>query len=581
MAKFSSTHRTANRFAAFRKDDEGSLTIFSVYLFILMIMIGGLAVDIMRYEIVRTRLENTLDRAILAAADLDQRLTPADVVQDYFDKNGMSQFVNASVTTGGLNFRTVSADASATMPTMFKTFIGIDELSTQLVSTATESVEDIEISLVLDISGSMGWNNKLQEMQEAAIDFVDIIYSQGEYEDISISIIPYSTQVNVGLNLMNEFRVTWHHDESTCIDFEDNHFDEPSIRTDRQYTQSAHFDPWYAWGPMSTSTDRLMVCRDDRQSEILPFANMESALETHINGLTAGGNTSIEIGVKWGAALLHHDAQPAISALVADNVIDNSFSGRPYTRDSGASLKIMVVMTDGVNTDEFRLMDHIRTGWSSARVDPETGHFYILSNENGDRDGDNDWNEPWFVPHLFHAGYNSFWRDSNDGVHDPEGIGVDDWFAGVDDDDDLDGVMWDDDVDIDDSNYDPNSYSISRRTIKLKYDELYDRVSLRYHAWYHMYAQYWDADMFYDWVDDITWIVPAWKKDTNMSDICAKARAYDITIYSVGFEVTDESALVMADCASTPSHFYRVAGPEIGDAFRSIARQVNELRLIR
>lgn len=572
--------RTMPRFLArFRRDDEGSMIIFSLYLFIMMIMIGGLAVDFMRYEIVRVRLQNTLDRAILAAADLDQELPSSEVVQDYFDKNGMTQFLNEPTTvTNGVNFRTVNAHASATLPMMFANLVGITEMSTAMDSTATESVEGIEISLILDISGSMGWNNKLQEMQDAAKDFVEIIYSQAEHEDISISIIPYSTQVNVGERLLNEFYVDWQHDESFCTDFDDDDFDVPGIGTTRQLEHSANFDPWYYWGPMSNGTTSLKVCRDDTESEILAFSNVEQELNDHIDALTAGGNTSIEIGVKWGMALLHHDAQPAITGLINTSDVSNDFSGRPYTQDSGASLKIMVVMTDGVNTSEYRLIDSIRTGWSDVRLDPQTGHFYIRSNESGDRDGDGDWNEQWYVPHLYHTSpRGDFWRNSGDGVHDPN----DDYLTGHDDDDDGDGIFWDDDEDMDDSSYDEDSGSISTQTIRIKYDELYDRVSLRYHAWYHMYAQHWNASMYFDWITDIMWSVPGWKKDENLDDICDQAKAYGVTIYSVGFEVTDASAVVLESCASSPAHFYRVAGPEIGDAFRSIARQVNELRLIR
>jgi hypothetical protein len=35
----------------------------------------------------------------------------------------------------------------------------------------------------------------------------------------------------------------------------------------------------------------------------------------------------------------------------------------------------------------------------------------------------------------------------------------------------------------------------------------------------------------------------------------------------------------MQDCASSPSHFFRVEGVELSEAFRAIARQINQLRL--
>ena len=44
----------------FRKEEDGALIIFALMLFCLMIMIGGMAVDFMRYEWRRTALQNTL-----------------------------------------------------------------------------------------------------------------------------------------------------------------------------------------------------------------------------------------------------------------------------------------------------------------------------------------------------------------------------------------------------------------------------------------------------------------------------------------------------------------------------------------
>ena len=61
--------------------------------------------------------------------------------------------------------------------------------------------------------------------------------------------------------------------------------------------------------------------------------------------------------------------------------------------------------------------------------------------------------------------------------------------------------------------------------------------------------------------------------------ICDAAKAQGIVVWSVGFEVTDYSAGIMQNCASTPSHFFRVEGIEIADAFEAIAKQINQLRL--
>jgi hypothetical protein len=68
-------------------------------------------------------------------------------------------------------------------------------------------------------------------------------------------------------------------------------------------------------------------------------------------------------------------------------------------------------------------------------------------------------------------------------------------------------------------------------------------------------------------------------KDQRLDKICTAAKAQGIKVYSIGFEVTDDSAVVMEKCATTPSHFFRVAGPDIITAFQQIANDIGKLRL--
>ena len=67
--------------------------------------------------------------------------------------------------------------------------------------------------------------------------------------------------------------------------------------------------------------------------------------------------------------------------------------------------------------------------------------------------------------------------------------------------------------------------------------------------------------------------------DALLHNMCEAAKAQNIVIWSIGFEVLDHGADVMRSCASSPSHFFRVEGVEISDAFDAIARQINQLRL--
>ena len=106
----------------------------------------------------------------------------------------------------------------------------------------------------------------------------------------------------------------------------------------------------------------------------------------------------------------------------------------------------------------------------------------------------------------------------------------------------------------------------------------WDRYNLNWYLSKYVYSR--DRSDFY------------WRKydrsigNSLLSDICSAAKAKHIVIWTIGFEVdddpydNDDGADVMRNCAASPSHFFDVDGIELSEAFRAIARQINQLRLI-
>ena len=74
----------------FATDEQGAVLVFALMLFVSMVMMGGLAVDLMRAETTRTTMANTLDRSTLVASGRSQKRLPKSVVEDYFTKAGMT-----------------------------------------------------------------------------------------------------------------------------------------------------------------------------------------------------------------------------------------------------------------------------------------------------------------------------------------------------------------------------------------------------------------------------------------------------------------------------------------------------------
>ena len=143
----------------FWSDTQGAITAFTVMSFLTMFMAVGMAVDFIRHEANRAELQDALDRGVLAAAASQaSTLTElTDIVEGYlratnYISSGYSLNVynNSTFAT-----RKIQANLSYSTDTMALKLAGISHLTVGASATAYQGVSDIEISLALDISGSM------------------------------------------------------------------------------------------------------------------------------------------------------------------------------------------------------------------------------------------------------------------------------------------------------------------------------------------------------------------------------------------------------------------------------------------
>ena len=71
--------------------------------------------------------------------------------------------------------------------------------------------------------------------------------------------------------------------------------------------------------------------------------------------------------------------------------------------------------------------------------------------------------------------------------------------------------------------------------------------------------------------------------DAKLSDICDSVKlATNTIVYTIGFEVSDNSSAQAAllDCATDLTTYYLVEGVEISTAFRNIADEITNLKLL-
>jgi len=518
--------------AGFARDEDGSMLLFGLYLFMGILLIGGISVDIMRNEYSRLGLQNTVDTAVLAAADLDQRLDPEDVVNDYFEKAGMSQYLDSISVVEYENSRTVTATSSVDVTTLFVNALGVTSMPARAMGTAREDISDIEISMVLDVSGSMGSGSRLTELKTAASNFVNTVLSDERTleggSEVTISIVPYSTQVNIGQTVAAGMNLSMRHDYSHCVDFEAQDFDRTDLPTAVR-NQTGHFDPFTI-----TSPPQLFVCRDDPALHAQLITENKQALLAQINALTPNGNTSTDLGVKWGMALLDPSFRTITADLIAAGEVQPIFDERPYDFNRPNTMKVLVVMTDGAQTTQHMLRDSYNQGMSDVwafQNKPNDWRFSVDHAEHWDKDGDGESWEPWYITRT------KKWDNNRDGGN-------------------------------------ANSHQLS-------YRELWNLASIRYNARNMWRNQDNSSSLENQWRNNPQQTVGASTKNQRMRRICAEAKAKGVLVFSVAFEISNSDAALMAECASSPNHYFDVDGEDVIYAFSAIASTINQLRLIQ
>lgn len=596
-------------FRRFRDNEDGSLLYFGLLMFILILWFGGMAVDLMRYETTRAKLQGSLDRATLAAADLDQTLPPADVVRDYMTKDNTLQFLQGDpYVDEGINYRVVSIDAAVDMPLFFydlpRIFMspfttGMTALTVSGTSTAEERVTDVEVSLVLDVSGSMDRDNRIQNLRPAARDFVTTVLANNTNAPeglITISMIPYSAVVNPGTDIAafldDNNNVNRTHDYSTCLRFEDDEFETTELDLTASYDHISHFDPdWY-----SDSDDHQPIeypwCHVGDHNGIVPATTDETALHTAINALEPYGNTAIDMGVKWGVALLDPSTQDLITNLagVENSGVPSLAIGRPepYSQEDQV-LKVMVLMTDGQNTQQYDLYDRFKSGLSFV--------WYELDYQNQPLEDVS--NTGWAVQYSGQRTPTDFSDDRFYWQRDDKNTRLRNYPRGFNSQAEYEAAMEDGDgteLGYRGVIYPNNALQVSWQ--ELFATHVYNRVNneilgraeshdaLAYSdglAWtydhpgdpYRIYEpDYIDTDNAID-----KNLVNSSEADDRLSNLCAQARGQGIIIYTVAFEAPSSGQTALRDCASSASHYFDVSGTDISAAFSAIASDIRALKL--
>ncbi len=215
----------------FRSDERGAIAIFVLMIFVMMLLVGGIAVDVMRSEMRRVTYQQTFDRAALAASDiaLPPNQTPTSVGQSWYESAGLGDeltvdFITPTITgEATTSSRKTQLSGKVRSYNHFMHMMDIPYFEVPVKAAAQQGVAKIEVIMVLDITGSMGEasgsTTKIAALREAATNFVNILKfeedANGNYtipKDpnnlVSIGMVPYSSNVNIPVNLRGMFSVS-------------------------------------------------------------------------------------------------------------------------------------------------------------------------------------------------------------------------------------------------------------------------------------------------------------------------------------------------------------------------------------
>lgn len=560
---------TRGPLVAVYRDEDGSVTIFTILFMVLMVMIGGIAVDAMRFERDRVHMQNTLDSSVLAAAGLRQTQDPVQVVESYFEKAGLDpSTVEVDPTSirlagGELLSREVKADSTVQTQTQFMRMMGYPELSAGIGATAIEQIENVEISLVLDVSLSMSWYERIDALEEAATEFVDIVIDEEREAGLtSISVVPYNHVVKLDADFLAELNADAvqvpvdnprpytgalqnfpsQNSISRCMRFRDDEFNTRAISPTTPLERVAHFDNEGGY----VLDDMAEHYCDENNAEVLVHETNPGIINTFIEGLVPNGYTAIDAGVKWGVALLDPAIRPVVNNLVDDEVLSDDVENRPGDYVGARTIKVLVVMTDGENTSQRDLDDQFKAGPSRVWYNPNLTSGY--SNYLG---RNFQWYDGFFVEMLDNSA-NARWYHPGDPYNS------------------------NDDFYISDSFFRAN---VENATVQLDYTTLHESFSSDFIA--EFFFENSDEDAYDEHMDAIVVHDEYATADDRLEDICDAAKEDDnIVIFSVAFDAPDAGETAMRNCASGPGFYFAAENKaELNAAFAAIAGQISVLRL--
>lgn len=361
---------------SFLKDTSGNIALNIALLGIPVILSGGVAIDYSQFARKQTTLQNVTDSAALAVALDLQVSSQAEIeakVDNYFEANlsaeQYSEIKDFKVIIPSEKNK-VTVQVNGKHPTKLMRIAGIDTLSYTPESVVNVPTSNAEIMLVLDTTGSMELEGKIDALKVSANQFLDDVLKANEFKErVKVGITPFARYVNVGLDNRNASWMDVEADYTETIEIETQDVISSSGCSESTYTDSEglertgttctnyEYGPTYTkevtneykWNGCAGSRKFPRNLTDDDYSYKIPgplntscpnritqLTTDETVLKNQVAALSPSGSTYIPSGLIWGWRGLS-------SGIPFDD-------GETYANaEAKKILKVMVLMSDGEN----------------------------------------------------------------------------------------------------------------------------------------------------------------------------------------------------------------------------------------
>jgi Flp pilus assembly protein TadG len=330
------------KFKTYRKNEVGNIAMMFGLSAVLVILGVGSAVDYARVVNAKANLTAALDSASLFAAAINGEAEPVvkQRAQKYFDEN-YTNTRDAEVKAFNLkNFEDhVEVSGTVEVKTWFMSVGGIYKIDVTGTSEVLKNGNSIEVSLVLDVTGSME-GDKLSSLKNAANRFIDEVVWNGQTSQYSkVALVPFSEGVNLN-NRVVEARgpligASCAVPGCTTYELSSGTYNATSCVTERTGTEK------YTDAAISANPVGVLYLQDatdcDKIQPVVPLTNDRTLLHKTIDALKTYGNTAGQVGLAWG----WYTISPTSGFWSGTN------APAPYPNAGGGLKKIAVFMTDG------------------------------------------------------------------------------------------------------------------------------------------------------------------------------------------------------------------------------------------